>query len=189
MNNLGAMAAVFASSLLLGCVAAYDAVPAASSFPPVEQYKLQSAAHWQEAATRMAKRMSANLKEPRPLYLHPVPAGSPFAQVYANQLSEALLDEGFAVRKTPGGALTVEMTTQAIRFLAERPAHRAAEIRSEDATPSQTEVVVTVTVSDATRQLFKRSEVYYVADGDGRLYEAVAARREWPTRHFAVVGQ
>ncbi|HMW17078.1 MAG TPA: hypothetical protein PKN13_10335 [Accumulibacter sp.] len=192
MNTPRAITSVCVSALLFGCAIRDHDTSVANGFPAVERYTLQSAAHWQAAATRMAKRLSASLKETRPLHLPPAPGRSTFEQVFINQLAAALLEEGFTLQKAPAGALTVDVSTQAIRFLGERPAQHAADAGSpeaRDARPSHTEVVVTVTVTDANREWFKHGEVYPVADADGRLYETLILRRPSPTRHIAVVGQ
>ncbi len=189
MKILSGMIAVAGVLPLAGCAVSSGELPATVGFPPTGQYKLQSAAHWQAIATRMAKRLSSELKEARPLYLHAAQAQSPFDKAFVNHFAAALLDEGFTLYKSPGGALLVELSSQTIRFNGERFADHSAVAALPAPLPSSTEIVVTVTVNDATRQVSNQSAVYHVADGDSRLYQPAEVRKELPTRNFLVVGQ
>lgn len=187
MKNLLMMA--IAGALLAGCAVSTGQLPAATGFPPMGQYKLQSAAHWQAIAVSLAKRLSSELKEARPLYLLPAQAPSPFDKAFVNHFASALLDEGFTLYKSPNGALLVEVSSQTIHFNDERFTGNSAASALPGPLPSSTEIVVSVAVLDATRQVSKHSAVYYVPDGDVRLYQPAEARKELPTRNFMVVGQ
>ncbi len=220
MTSIAAVAML--AVLLAGCATPYSEAPLATNFPTTKQRKLQAAAHWNVIAGDVAKQISAGLGEKRPLYVNQLSARTAFDRAFANQLISALVADGFAVRKDPVGALSVEVDTQSVRFTADRPMYRYAGaptalmtgvwalhsaeatagavlyagvaaadayswFRSEFATGDtpQTEIIVTVSVSDASQYLARVTNVYYVADADSRIYEPPTLPQ---TKNIEVVG-
>lgn len=217
------VAALACLSLLAGCATPYSEAPLATNFPTTKQSKLQAASHWNVIAGDIAQQMSAGLREKRPLYVNLSAVRTTFDRAFANQLISALVAEGFPVRTSPAGALSVEVDTQAVRFSANRPQYRyvgaptalmtgvwalhsaeatvgavlyagvaAADayawFQSEFATGDtpQTEMIVTISVSDGNQYLARSTNIYYVADSDSRLYEPPQSVQ---TRNIGVTGQ
>lgn len=107
--------------LFAGCATPFSEAPLATNFPTSKQPKLQAAAHWNAIAGDVARQISADLKERRPLFVNQSSAKTAFDRAFANQLTSALLAEGHTVLKAPAGALSVDVDTQAVRFSANRP--------------------------------------------------------------------
>jgi hypothetical protein len=59
---------------------------------------------------------------------------------------------------------------------------------STGATP-QTEIIVTVSVSDSSKYWARNTNIYYVADADSRMYEPPPPPRVVQTKNIGVVGQ
>ncbi len=107
--------------LVVGCATHYTEAPLATNFPTTNQPKLQAAAHWNVIAGDVAKQISSNLKDKRPLFVNQTSVKTEFDRAFSNQLISALVSNGFTVMKAPAGALTVNVDTQAVHFTANRP--------------------------------------------------------------------
>lgn len=121
MRNVSAVAAAICLPLLAGCATPYSEAPLATNFPTTKQQKLQAAAHWNVIAGDVARQIAADLKEKPPLHVNPPTAKTEFNRAFGNLLVSALVAEGFSVQKTPVGAKSVDVDTQAVRFSADRP--------------------------------------------------------------------
>lgn len=126
MIKISVVAALVCLPLFAGCAAPYSEAPLATNFPTTKQPKLQAASHWNVIAGDVAKQISASIKEKRPLYVSRPSVKTDFDRAFANQLTSALLAEGYTVWKTPAGALSVEIDTQSVRFSANRPQYNYA---------------------------------------------------------------
>lgn len=126
MNRTSVVAALVYLPLLAGCASPYSEAPLATNFSTTKQSKLQAASHWNLIAVDVAKQISTRLKEKRPLYVSLSSVKTAFDRAFANQLTSALLAEGYTVLKSPAGALSVEIDTQAVRFSANRPQYNHA---------------------------------------------------------------
>lgn len=102
--------------LAAGCAAPHSEVPLATSFPTTEQPKLQAAAHWSVIANDVARHLSRDVGNTRPLAVRAPETGSPFEHAFARQLASALVAEGLTVQNVPDGALDVVFETQTVEF-------------------------------------------------------------------------
>lgn len=86
---------------------------------------------------------------------------------------------------------TAEATSGAVLYAGVAAADAYSWFRSEFATGEtpQSEIIVTISVSDADRYLVRSTNVYYVADTDRRMYEPPAAPRVVQTKTMGVTGQ
>ena len=107
--------------LLAACATPYSEVPLATNFPTSKQAKLQAAAHWNVIAGDVAKQISSGLKDKRPLFVNQSSVRTAFDRAFTNDLISALVAEGYTVMKSPAGALSVDVDTQAVRFAPNRP--------------------------------------------------------------------
>lgn len=205
------VAALLFLPLFAGCATPYGEAPLATNFPTSKQQKLQAAAHWNVIAGDVAKQISSGLKDKRPLFVNQSSVKTAFDRAFTNDLISALVAEGYIVMKSPAGALSVDVDTQAVLFAPNRPQYNYAGLatavtagvwalrdvslntagkvlgagvavaagvdayswfRSEFATGEtpQTEIIVTTSVSDASRYLARSTSIYYVADTDRRMY-------------------
>lgn len=128
MSRTSVVAGFACLPLLVACATPYSEAPLATNFPTTRQAKLQAASHWNVIAGDVARQISAGLREKSPLYLNLSSARTTFDRAFSNQLISALVAEGFAVQKSPAGALSVEVDTQAVRFSANRPQYKYAGV-------------------------------------------------------------
>jgi hypothetical protein len=203
MTRTRFVSALFYLPLFAGCATHYthySEAPLATNFPTNKQPKLQAAAHWNVIAGDVAKQISTGLKDKRPLFVNQSSVKTAFERAFTNDLISALVADGYTVLKSPAGALSVDVDTQAVRFSANRPqynhAGRATALttdvwalhqaeatatadayswfRSEFATGKtpRTEIIVTTSVTDVSQYFVRSTSVYYVADSDQMLYQA-----------------
>jgi hypothetical protein len=211
MTRTRFVAALLFLPLFAGCATPYSEAPLATNFPTSKQQKLQAAAHWNVIAGDVAKQISSGLKDKRPLFVNQSSVKTAFDRAFTNDLISALVAEGYIVMRSPAGALSVDVDTQAVLFAPNRPQYNYAGLatavtagvwalrdvslntagkvlgagvavaagvdayswfRSEFATGEtpQTEIIVTTSVSDASRYLARSTSIYYVADTDRRMY-------------------
>lgn len=86
---------------------------------------------------------------------------------------------------------SAEATAGAALYAGVAAADAYSWFRSEFATGEtpQTEIVVTISVSDANQYLARSTNVYYVADADSRMYEPLPPPRVVQTKNMGVTGQ
>ncbi|WP_202419793.1 hypothetical protein [Pseudoduganella guangdongensis] len=187
--------AILAAAVLAGCTAPpYTPTPLATNFPTSEQSKLQAAAHWGAIAQHLEKRLVEEMKKgpQRPFFIHENPQATPFQRALTTQIISSLVNDGYVVSRTPGGALRIDLDVQALTFSAERAQYRpsftsnlisngvwvasqqdpTAKSRSAfapGATP-RTELIITLSVSDQYRYYARSTNAFYVADMDRGLY-------------------
>lgn len=154
----------------------------------------------------------------RPLFIAMPAEADAFERALATQLTTSLVNDGFTVARAPAGALKIELDVQALSFAAGRPQYRynfgqklpladgvwmakeltAPAVENEPfdpvdsayahgATP-RTEIIVTISVSDAYRYIARSTSAYYVADADAALYGVVQPETSKLTRVFPVRG-
>ncbi|MCM2288313.1 MAG: hypothetical protein NDI67_04725 [Sulfuritalea sp.] len=121
MTGTRFVAALLCLPLLAACATPYSEAPLATNFPTSKQQKLQAAAHWNVIAGDVAKQISSGLKEKRPLFVNQSLVKTAFDRAFTNDLISALVAEGYTVMKSPDGALSVDVDTQAVRFSPNRP--------------------------------------------------------------------
>lgn len=211
MTRIRFVATLLCLPLFAGCATPCSEAPLATNFPTSKQQKLQAAAHWNVIAGDVAKQISAGLKDKRPLFVNQSSIKTAFDRAFTNDLISALVAGGYTVLKSPDGALSVDVDTQAVRFSPNRPQYNHAGVatavtggvwalrdvslntagevlgaavalaaaadayswfRAEFATGEtpQTEIIVTISVSDASQYLARSTSIYYVADADSRMY-------------------
>lgn len=121
--------AIAFAAVLAGCATQFSEAPLATNFPTSKQPKLQAASHWNVIAGDVAKQLALTLKA-KPgvpaLYVNQSGNKTDFDRVFSNQLISALMTEGFTVLKSPAGAVSVEVATQAVQFSANRPQYNYA---------------------------------------------------------------
>jgi uncharacterized lipoprotein YmbA len=119
---LGAAAAL----LLAGCASRYTPTPLAANFPTTKQAKLQAAYHWGVIADSIEKRVVAELKKSptRPVFINEPKDPSAFQRALSTQLTTSLVNDGYAVTRSPAGSLRIDMDVQAVTFTANRPQYR-----------------------------------------------------------------
>lgn len=117
---------VTGSLFLGGCAAPYSETPIATNAPTENQLQLQAASHWQLIAKDAASRLTANLAV-GPLYVHQADRQSPFESAFTQQLVSSLISAGYPVVKSPSypGAMTVEVSAEAVRFAPDRQQARS----------------------------------------------------------------
>lgn len=120
------LAALLCVPLFAGCATPYSEAPLATNFPTSKQQKLQAAAHWNVIAGDVAKQISVGLKDKRPLFVNQSSVKTAFDRAFTNDLISALVAGGYTVLKSPAGALSVDVDTQAVRFSPNRPQYNHA---------------------------------------------------------------
>ncbi len=128
------VAALACLQLVAGCATPYNEVPLATNFPTSKQPKLQTAAHWNVIAGDVAKQISADLKDTRPLFVDQSSVKTTFDRAFTNDLISALVANGHTVMKSPDGALSVDVNTQTVRFSPNRPQHKHVGVATALAT-------------------------------------------------------
>ena len=119
-------AAAVVASLAAACATPYSPAPLATNFETSKQQKLQAAAHWSAIAKDVAAQLSTKVPQGTPLFVVQGEGVSSFQRAFAGQLTTALVESGYAVMRTPDGALRVGVETQSIPFAADRPQYRHA---------------------------------------------------------------
>jgi hypothetical protein len=112
------------AALASGCATPYSDAPLATNFETTKQRKLQTAAHWTTIAQDVAEQLAGKVPQGSALFVSLPQQRTPFERAFAGQLTTSLIGAGYAVLKSPEGALLVEVDTQAVRFTPERPHHR-----------------------------------------------------------------
>lgn len=86
---------------------------------------------------------------------------------------------------------SAEATAGAVLYASVAAADAYSWFRSEFATGDtpQTEIIITISVSDASHYLARSTNVYYVADGDSRMYEPPPPPKVVQTKNMGVIGQ
>lgn len=126
MTRTSAVAALVCLPLLAGCATPYSEAPLATNFPTAKQPKLQAASHWNVIAGDVAKQISVGSKDKRPLFVNQSSVKTAFDRAFTNDLISALVADGHTVLKSPAGALSVDVDTQAVRFSPNRPQYNHA---------------------------------------------------------------
>ncbi|MES2160103.1 MAG: hypothetical protein V4476_03005 [Pseudomonadota bacterium] len=126
MMALKTAMALAAGMLLAGCASRYTPAPVATNFPTTKQAKLQAAYHWGVISDNIEKSIVAELKKspPRPVFLNEAREPTPFQRALTTQLTTSLVNDGYAVTRSPAGSLKIDMDVQAVTFTANRPQYR-----------------------------------------------------------------
>lgn len=124
MTGIRFATALLCLPLIAGCATPYSEAPLATNFATTKQPKLQTAAHWNVIAGDVAKQISTELKDKRPLFVNQSSVKTAFDRAFTNDLISALVAAGYTVLKGPAGALSVDVDTQAVRFSSDRPQYK-----------------------------------------------------------------
>jgi hypothetical protein len=180
---------------LVGAILAVGACnykPMVEPSEPITNFQLKSVNHWQQLAAQTADQLTAALRNTptmasRPLYV----AGdrsSEFVRGFRDFLATELANRGFSVATSPspdaviintstqvvamsdprkppiplgaievGIAAAIEVTTGLVTYLTDSP---------------DTEVVVSTTVLDDQRFLFRKNSIFYVDDREAEAYRS-----------------
>ncbi|WP_353235641.1 hypothetical protein [Diaphorobacter ruginosibacter] len=170
-QKLGLAAAVAGlAAALTGCAAP---VPLAKNFETTSQYKVRAAGHWDAmsydvAAQTRASLARAGFADNTPLYVALPPNPSAFDAGFRDLLITRLTDAGAHVQSTPGQRLEVTYHTQVVKT----PGHANVGAYSEEGHPSgsNTEVILTVSITHDGQYVSRATDVYYLANADVPLF-------------------
>ena len=169
---------VLALFLLVTSCAQFEGVPGAEPFPDVNLKKAKSAQHWEVIAGELAGQVIAlsnrsDLKG-RTFY---VTRGdrSAFSRGFQSFLISDLVKSGLPVVTKPDGAVEVRFEAQVVRRPDRYLQGTIFDIPAESAnsrSQTNTEVIVTTSLIDRSRYLMRKTDVYYVEDAEGTMFDA-----------------
>lgn len=168
---------------LWGCV--QTTIPLASAPPLYEQYKLQSADHWDTVAEGVAVRVQKTLEERqdligKPLYIAP-PNDGVFTRTFASLLRSRLVSKGMQVSEyNEPDAITINYNVQMVLHdsgrgdygigLANLGISVAGAFVGGYTSTSDHEVVINTYMVHRNRYAMSLSQVCYIHDKDWDLY-------------------
>lgn len=167
---------------LAGCAspAAHSPAPQPVNYPSQVQRKMQAVAHWHAQAEALSRDIVAAMSKdpvlwPAPLHVEMPQKASEFERSLARMLASDLVSAGMTLAVEPNGGYPVTVEARLIEFGGARRANppvSSGEHRAELAAGGvpRSEVLVTVTVANENRYLFRATQVLYARDQDRRLY-------------------
>lgn len=204
-----------AALLLALCVAGcqtpsggnYSEAPVPINQPLSFQRKLQSADHWWAVASIMATSLIDALRSSpdlvkQPVYVEPPQDDIPFNASLHQLLMTRLHEKGVVVSSMPYDALAVNVESQLIQAKHGRdytyPCLASDDCEGGRRWPMEEseiagggvprgELLVNVSVKQNGRFVFRRSDIYYVGDGDAAWYLTSMTRKPPPNRLIDVV--
>lgn len=211
MSRRTAVVLVFALALVTaGCrspSANFSEAPVPINQPMSFQRKLHSADHWWAVASIMSSALADALRASpdlvkMPVYIEPFGDDVPFNASLRELLMTRLHEKGVVISTMPYDALIVNVETRLIQAQRDRdftpPCLRANECEGGRAWPSgddeiawsgvpRGELLVTSSIRLNGRFVFRRSDLYYVGDGDAAWYLTGMTRKPPPNRLIDVV--
>lgn len=186
-KKLGLAAAVAGlAAVLTGCA---PPVPLTKNFEETSQYKVRAAGHWDAMSHDVAAQTREGLARSgfaadTPLYVAMPQNPSPFDAGFRDLLITRLTDAGAKVYTTPNQRLEVTYHAQVVKT----PGHANVGIYTEETHPSgsNTEVILTTTVTHAGQYVSRKTDVYYLANADVPLFAKPSPMRPVDMK---VVGQ
>lgn len=153
-----------AVAALTGC--ATRSVPQAENFPPSSQQKVRAAGHWEliseeVAAQTLSTLDKAGIPANTQLYVGLPANPSAFDVSFRDMLITKLTQIGAHVQQSPGQTLDVSYATQVVRHTTNYNEHDR---------PTNTEMVLTTTVTRAGQYVARKTDVYYLDNADARLF-------------------
>lgn len=187
-KKLGLAVAVAGMAVTLtGC--GTPPVPLTKNFAKSSQYKVRAAGHWDAMSRDVAERTRDNLTRSgfnagTPVYVTLAPNASAFDTGFRDLLITRLIDSGVKVQSTPSQQLEVTYNAQVVKT----PGHAnvGAYTEEPDASGSNTEVILTTTVTNNGLFVSRESDVYYLANADVPLF---AKSTHFRPVNMKVVGQ
>ena len=184
LSRIILMLGVFAMPLVLwGCV--QTTIPLATAPPLYEQYKLQSADHWDTVAEGVASRVQKTLEDRpdligKPLYIAP-PNDGIFTRTFASLLRSRLVSKGMQVSEFhEADAITINYNVQMVLHdsgrgdygvgLANLGIAVGGVFTGGYTTTSDHEVVINTYMVHRNRYAMSLSQVCYIHDKDWNLY-------------------
>ena len=178
-------------SIITGC-AQTAGVPVAEPFPDASLRKAKSAEHWNViagdvASQTVALRDRADFRG-KPLYVARSGDNSTFSQGFHDLLISKLVNNGMTVATRPESAIVVRYEAQVVRHLAGQGYDQRGAVAANAGlrSPTNTEVIITTSIADNNRLLMRKTDVYYVEDAEGVMFEGMFRPQ---TRNIGVVGQ
>ncbi len=175
------------AAALTGC--GTPPVPLTKNFAESSQYKVRAAGHWDAMSRDVAERTRENLARSgmnpdTPLFVTLPQNASAFDTGFRDLLITRLIDAGAKVQTAPGSPLEVTYNAQVVKT----PGHANVGIYTEEqsAAGSNTEVILTTTVTNNGLFVSRETDVYYLANADVPLFAKSSHYR--PT-NMKVVGQ
>ena len=187
-KKLGLAVAVAGMAVTLtGC--GTPPVPLTKNFAESSQYKVRAAGHWDAMSRDVAERTRDNLARSgfnagTPVYVTLAPNASAFDTGFRDLLITRLIDSGVKVQSTPSQQLEVTYNAQVVKT----PGHAnvGAYTEEPDASGSNTEVILTTSVTNQGMFVSRESDVYYLANADVPLF---AKSTHFRPVNMKVVGQ
>lgn len=203
---------VLAMALLAGCQTVggpthFSETPVPINQPISFQRKLQSADHWWAVASIMASSLANTLRSSPdlvklPVYVEATQEDIPFNASLRELLITRLHEKGVTVASAPYDALVVNVESRLIQASHGRdftypcltanacPGGRdwpSDDSEIADSGVPRGELLVTSSIKRNGRFVFRRSDVYYVGDGDAGWYLTSMTRKPPPNRLIDVI--
>lgn len=148
-------------------------VPLTKNFAESSQYKVRAAGHWDAMSRDVAARTRDNLaragvSDDTPLYVALPANASAFDTGFRDLLITRLIDAGAKVQAAPSQQLEVTYNAQVVKT--EGHANVGGYSDEQHVSSSNTEVILTTTVTSNGRFVSRESDVYYLANVDVPLF-------------------
>ncbi|QIL82974.1 hypothetical protein G7047_25825 [Diaphorobacter sp. HDW4A] len=187
-QKLGLAVAVAGMAVALtGC--GTPPVPLTKNFAESSQYKVRAAGHWDAMSRDVAARTRDNLARSgfnadAPLYVALPPNASAFDNGFRDLLITRLIDAGAKVQAVPSQQLEVTYNAQVVKTAGH--ANVGGYSDEPHSSSSNTEVILTTTVTNNGMFVSRESDVYYLANVDVPLF---AKSTHFRPVNMKVVGQ
>ena len=171
-KKLGLAAAVAGLAVVLtGC--GTPPVPLTKNFAKSSQYKVRAAGHWDAMSRDVAAQTRGDLARvginpDTPLHVALPQNASTFDLGFRDLLVTRLVDAGAKVLNTPSQAREVTYNAQVIKTTG----HANVGVQTEEVQPygSNTELILTTTVTNKGQFVSRTTDVYYLANADLPLF-------------------
>jgi len=178
------IAGIIAISALAGCAQA----PTASSYEYTTQHKMQAVHHWDVLAEEVVAKLVVSSLADRTIDI--VSANSTdFEMAFEDLLITRMVDAGIDVRKDTNNSLELGFDIQLVNHQGRGNAPSTHVSGILNATYTNTEAVINVSVMDGGAYLMRKTGIYYINTPDYEQYLGANTTPTVATKRLSVVSE